>query len=344
MNEELKRIYLLARVSLICIFLVVIAGSVVRMTGSGMGCPDWPKCFGYFIPPTDIEKVTYSAGRSFEKNQMVIYNDTLWVAQSDFIAAEVFDRSKWIKYPKHDYAMFNAAHTWTEYVNRLLTAVLALPTVLLFAMSCFYSFRKKIWTPFLLAGGVMFGIGFVAWLGKLVVDGNLSNGKVTFHMIGSMMIVLFIVSLIAWFNRQHQQALPRPIRWLTIVLLLMGITQIMMGTQVREEIDSLAARIDDRSEWIGMLPPVFLIHRSFSILVVLITGWLYIKNSKLDQPAGWIKKLSFVIMIEVLAGVILSYLSMPKLFQPVHLFFALVMFAISWYGMLVGRKSHAAVQ
>ncbi len=47
------RYRLLVYLTLLASFLVVVWGGVVRVTGSGLGCPDWPLCHGHFLPGLD---------------------------------------------------------------------------------------------------------------------------------------------------------------------------------------------------------------------------------------------------------------------------------------------------
>ena len=79
-----------AKIALVLVYLVIFAGAFVRLTGSGMGCPDWPKCFGYYIPPTQEKELLFASGKEYDKGQVIIKDETLWVANKDFTANKTY--------------------------------------------------------------------------------------------------------------------------------------------------------------------------------------------------------------------------------------------------------------
>src|SRR6202030_957226 len=43
--------------------LIVLSGAAVRLTGSGLGCPTWPKCYGNVYPPLNSHAVIEFSNR-----------------------------------------------------------------------------------------------------------------------------------------------------------------------------------------------------------------------------------------------------------------------------------------
>lgn len=324
--SRLSRLRLLTRISLYLFFFVILAGSIVRSTGSGMGCPDWPRCFGHYIPPTSAEELLYTPGASYRKGQMVLRNDTLWVANGDLLGGTEFSRREWHKYPKHDYATFVPLQTWIEYLNRLATGLFAVPLLLLAAFAWSYGKRERDFIPLLLAIGSLVFTGFEAWVGKLVVDGNLRTGSVTLHMMGSLLITLCLTGLLVRI-REYPAGGGRSVALMPLLWTLLAVlAQVIMGTQVREQTDTIAQHTADRSLWIGQMDFWFYIHRSFSILLVGLIWWSWtvVKDTGLRQAGVCLMLLTGA---EVVAGIVLSYLHMPAAVQPIHLLLAVMMFS-----------------
>lgn len=339
-----KRLNTAGQIALICMFLIIIAGSFVRITGSGMGCPDWPKCFGYYIPPTEISTVQLQEGRQYSKGQMVIHNDTLWLTERDFIYSSDFWRSNFgaeaaLKvYPKHQYAEFNAFHTWTEYINRLLTGLLGLPILVMSFLALIYYKKSNDFWPMVYSIFSIVMIIFEAWLGKMVVDKNLNTSTITLHMVGSLGILLSLLFLIRRTSETPHITLPVTLRKALSFFFLIHLVQLLLGTQVRESVDLLLENGIGRNILIENLPVGFKIHRSFSILIVILATMMYLQYSRLENKPRKFFYLFIVLGFEILFGVGMAYFAVPIALQPLHLLFSIILFALSGMLLLESKK------
>lgn len=177
--------------SFILVLLVIFAGSMVRMTGSGMGCPDWPKCFGYLIPPTTEKDVFWKSNFNYKKGVMILRNEKFYSAKIDFLSSNEFILSNWLEYTKHDYNEFSVMNTWFEFINRFIGAIAGLSTLIMFLFS--FNFLKTKPVVTIMSFIVVLSMLFQAWLGKLVVDSNLSPYKITVHMLMAIVILSLII-------------------------------------------------------------------------------------------------------------------------------------------------------
>lgn len=319
----------LTRVAMVMTFLVVLAGSVVRMTGSGMGCPDWPKCFGLLIPPTESADVTWQTGTAYDAGRMILRRDTLWVAQAPLVSENFegeCEAELWKPYDKHDYAVFNPVHTWVEFINRLLGALTGIPALLLLVWTGWRGIRTRHWRPFVWAVVHLFWLGLVAWLGKKVVDGNLIPFSITIHMLGAMAILVSLAGLLnsIWEGQTShvRAALPRG-KWMLALALVLTLAQLILGTQVREQVDLLNHAGVLRADWIGALPDWWKVHRtgSWAVLCAQLLWLLPLRGSK-----GALRKMvwlaSGLLSAQLLTGFVFVNLGMSSWAQPAHLLLA----------------------
>lgn len=339
-----KRFLTINKLTIISLFMVILAGGVVRSTGSGMGCPDWPKCFNRLVPPTDVSQLPegyeeeYIAGRQAK-------NERFANMLERFGYSELADRIR------HDESIliheeFNAAKTWTEYVNRLVGATTGI-LLLLCAIFSFTFFKTKkrifIWSVI-----NVFAVGYQAWLGSIVVSTNLMPWIITVHML--LALVILGISIYTYFKARSLRDkdllinhTSTGIKWVAALSLVLIIIQVAIGTEVREQIDAIAASATPRSGWISLLGREFYIHRTLSIVSAIVIVFLFfIVRSRFapHTPQSRFTNLVLVLLVlQIISALVLAYLHVPPYAQTVHLIVACMLFGAQYYLMLLLGKT-----
>lgn len=318
----LLRFQKVAWTTIVAVYILILVGASVRASGSGMGCPDWPTCFGQWIPPTSESDLP--------GNYQEIYAD-LGYAET----------------------RFNVVKTWTEYLNRLLGV--SIGALIFFTSICAFAIRAYNPKIFYAAGLAFFLVGFQGWLGSKVVSSNLTPGLITVHMLVALTIVGTLIYALAQSRRDFMlgqpidQIDPRFERWLYFVIVL-TVVQVAMGTQVREMTDFISRAQGEgaRSQWIDAMPWFFYVHRSFSAVLLFCNLWLtYLLASSLGLSHSLVRMAIAMVMVifgSVVSGATLGHLGMPAFIQPTHLLSASLLFGIQfliWISFRQSRDSRA---
>jgi cytochrome c oxidase assembly protein subunit 15 len=105
-----------------------------------------------------------------------------------------------------------------------------------------------------------------------------------------------------------------------------------------------AADYGSRANWVEQLGLTFKIHRSFSLLLLLLN--LYVAFRLYQTRSQRLQRLANVvmllIMLEIAAGVTLAYFALPAAVQPVHLTVATVLFGAQFLTIIRYRRQMKA--
>jgi heme a synthase len=274
-------------------FLVIIAGGVVRTTQSGMGCPDWPRCFGKWIPPTEASQLP----ADFEK----------------YLGKQDIDHT------------FNAYHTWIEYINRLLGVLLGVFGII--QVLLLFKKRKQHTKAWKLSLAFLALVILTGLFGAIVVKFNLAHLSISVHLLFA--IILLQVQLGLWmvvngsFARYQIAPTTRQMLWIFLATLFI---QSVLGTVVRMHVDDISKALNyqQRELWLAGDPTIFLIHRSLSWLVVLMALRLAWKNKSIIYFKQKFYVLATVVLVAMATGIIMYFDHIPAFAQPVHLLLASV--------------------
>ena len=317
----------------VALILLIFVGAIVRATGSGMGCPDWPTCWGCLIPPTSADQI--------DVNKLDIEKYRKRAARHGIDPASI-TRESVLK-------EFNPTHTWVEYLNRLTSLPLGLLTLATFIMAQ-WQWRKRPSIP-ITAALALFLLAANAWMGAQIVFSGLKPGIITTHIAMAILMLCLLVFL-AWRGCDKPWRMPASCRKgglqkLALLLFALILVEGVLGSQVREKTDALKDTHEyaPRSEWVGELEQsvTYLVHRSGSWAILVVAGMFYKRCKKNRTGAVKLECLVFgIVLSQMFLGLILSQVGILPIAQVLHIGLSSILVSALLLWLLGSRQDKLA--
>ena len=334
---EKNRFQQCAKAALVSVLVLIFVGAIVRVTGAGMGCPDWPTCWGCWVPPTKVEQV------DFEKLDIATFQRKAERMGRD--SSKITEESL--------RAEFNARHVWTEFINRLFSLPVGLFSLLTFVLS--FGVKRKMPLLFWASFSALLLVLVNAWMGARVVYSGLAPGVLTLHMALAFLLII-VQSYVVWraahvpqrlvFRHDTMRIRLQRCLW---VLFIVIIAEGIMGTQVRELTDSLSKHLSiPRDQWGVTLEHswLYLLHRSFSWVILGVTGYAWWISRQYRQGAMTLseKLVVGIVLAQMCLGVVMSQIHIYGVVQILHVGLAAILISANFFWILSLGKADRGEQ
>ena len=286
---------------------------MVRVSGAGMGCPDWPKCFDRWIPPTNISQLP------------------------DHI----------------DPAKFNIVLAWIEYCNRLFGALVGLTiTITLILAYKYYPHTPVIKWSLTVAFILTLIEGWIgAVLVHTILNPVTITLHLILALI-IVMLLLYAAQESYYIENPYAEKnskYPLNINWAFIVLGASLFIEIIIGTEVRGGLQMLRKEnpLLDSNFLLYMLGPFKYMHTILGIVILFLSIFLWVKLVKQsDSPSEVVKQSSSLILVliflQIVSGEILVFIKVKPIIQLFHLWFAAIIMGLISVQYSAWKKSQIA--
>lgn len=292
----MKNFRRLAVLATLATYFLIFAGGLVRVSGAGLGCPDWPKCFGRWIPPISVRQLP-----------------------ADF-----------------DPLQFNFTLAWIEYINRLIGVVVGIliVAVAILAIKNFRKVPRIVIPAVLAAVLVAFqgwqGSRVVASeLEPIIVSIHMG---LAFIIVSIMVYLSTNAYLMEHPETETDSIYPGKIKVWVGLLWIFLIFQVVLGTQVRESFEIIGEKYPllSQMEWIGEVGASAWYHSILGILIAIASGFVSLLIlAKSRQPSDLIWQCSWTIpglaFIQLVLGIILFATGLPQTIQVMHMWLAAIL-------------------
>jgi cytochrome c oxidase assembly protein subunit 15 len=278
-----------ALLNTIFVYLVIFAGGLVRVSGAGLGCPDWPKCFGRWIPPTSLEQLP----------------------------------------PDIDPSLFNFTLAWIEYVNRLVGVIVGflIAATAIWAILK-YRKQMGIVLPSIAAALLVAFQGWhgSVVVASELHQPTVSIHLLLALLIAGLMIFISLKAFQLEQGKGIFANVPKEIKIWTAIIMILAFVQILMGTQIRSTLENLviSSPLLSDSQRLSEVGLINHIHLVLGILTGVLTWVFVLVVNKKGRVIPSIVKTgaliaAAVVFIQLLIGIGFIAFGLPPVLQVFHL-------------------------